>query len=66
MIKSVRNLTRMLGKLGIKILISNPDSRYRNMNVRPRPPTDMYPKYGLGLKEAKDFTENYLERMKHE
>ena len=68
MIKSVRNLTRLLGKVGIKELVHNDEIRrmLHIMPVRPRPPAGWQVYYGYSLKESKDFTENYLKRIGEE
>jgi len=58
MIKSLRSLTRLMGKLGFKKFARE---SYVASGVMPRPPS-MGTWYGLGLKEAKDFTENYISR----
>jgi hypothetical protein len=70
MIKAFRCLTRVLGKLDICprfIHDHAEEDRQRSMypHVMPRPPwrTERYT-YGLGLKEAKDWVEFYLERIK--
>lgn len=66
MIKALRYLTIVLGRLGIQTL-QREHSPYRQ-NVRPwtNPGNNlMFDKkyvYGWGLKEAKDFTELYLDR----
>jgi hypothetical protein len=52
-------LTRLLGKLNIDQLVRDPN--------RDAPPgffsSPVPVNYGLGLKECKDFTENYLGRI---
>ena len=47
-----------MGKLGFKKFARE---SYVASGVMPRPPS-MGTWYGLGLKEAKDFTENYISR----
>lgn len=66
MIRSLRFLTIVLGRLGIQSL-RREHSSYRQ-HVRPwtnpnnNPVFDPRYTYGWGLKEAKDFTEMYLDR----
>lgn len=70
MIRSLRFLTIVLGRLGIQSLIRE-HSPYRQ-SLRPwtnptnNPMFDKKFTYGWGLKEAKDFTEIYLDRKANE
>lgn len=59
MIKAVRSMASMLGKLGIKCLIEEylPPLNY---NTKPFRPPSTY--YGISLKDAADYTHNYLVR----
>jgi ribosomal protein L7/L12 len=54
MIKHLRSMTMLLGKLGIKSMVSEYPP---NGPIIPR----VY--YGIGLKESKDVTEGYLKRI---
>ena len=56
MIKHLKYLTRLLGKLGISCLVRNNSPWLQQQND--------YPKYfyGYGLKESKDFVDAYLDR----
>ena len=58
MIKKVRCLTSLLGKLGLKCMLQEhaPPPNWAFMSDRP----SVY--YGLSLKEAADYTHNYLMR----
>ena len=65
MIRSLRILTRLLGKVGFRRFIHDNDLVYaRSPSGFPksRPPwqTERYT-YGLGLKETKDLVERYLD-----
>jgi len=69
MIKHLRALTRLLGRLGIKQCITDYQELYGKINAgRPpgfpiqRPPIPSRYGYGWGLKECKDAVENYLDR----
>src|ERR1700677_248484 len=70
LIKSMQSLTRLLGKLGIAkhILARDPNILYLSTFPtgfpQSRPPWPWGISYGLGLKEAKDWTENYLNRKR--
>jgi hypothetical protein len=50
-----------MGKLGFRKFVREPMRLYPQHHPMPRPPWDIT-HYGIGLKEAKDFTENYLSR----
>lgn len=54
MIKSVRSMTKLLGKLGVRCLVKDADPYWVNLGVPYA--------YGIGLKVAKDFTERFLDR----
>lgn len=58
MIKRVRCLTNLLGKLGIQCMLQaySPVPNYGLKSLRP----STY--YGLSVKEAADYTHNYLVR----
>lgn len=64
MIKYLRCLTRLLGKLGLQCCTTDEDAIYRNAPVGwPKRP-DNVPRYryGWGLKFCKDSIEAYLDR----
>lgn len=68
MIKALRDMTRVLGKLGLKSCYHD-NQGYIDFYKQnsPVPKTwinlpDRY-RYGWGLKEAKDAVENYLDRL---
>jgi hypothetical protein len=67
MIKALRSLSRLLGKLGFQQFKRDNPNYYSHIAInaipRPRPPwsTEKY-SYGLGLKESKDLVEAYLDR----
>lgn len=67
MIKSLRSVTKLLGKLGVKSLVTDHDAEMTTLSKRygfpqSRPPWPTGKTYGWGLKESKDFTELYLDR----
>jgi hypothetical protein len=62
MIKGIRSLTILLGKLGFKQFRSDHSHYVKSAIVRPRPPAGYQTFYGLGLKESKDLTERILSR----
>lgn len=66
MIKSLRMLTIVLGRLGIRCLRKEHSDYRRNIspftNPNRSPQFDKIFSYGLGLKNSKDITERYLDR----
>ena len=69
MIKSLRNVTRLLGKLNLKCCVVDNHAFYAALNAgRPagfplaKPQFPGRYVYGRGLKEAKDAVEGYLAR----
>ena len=67
-IKSVRALTRILGKLSISCCVVDYDAQIgyitsQGFNFpRSRPPWPSGKSYGWGLKESKDWVDRYLDR----
>jgi hypothetical protein len=68
-IKSLRSLTRLLGKLNFRMFITDHDEELRQRRllnrVSPRPPLLHGKSYGIGLRDAKDIVEGYLSRNPH-
>ena len=67
MIRSLRNLTRLLGRLGFKTCVVNNDTVYSFVPagfVKPRPPWLTGMSYGWGLRETQDWVDNYLDKRK--
>jgi len=62
MVRGIRSLTRLLGKLGFKQFRMDTSHYIQNAIVRPRPPAGFQIHYGLGLKESKDLAERILSR----
>lgn len=67
MIKSLRNLAIILGKFGFNRFVTDHDERWRQTKQqmpfpKGRPPWPTGKSYGMGLKEAKDTVEHYLDR----
>lgn len=65
MIKGFRSLTKLLGKLGFRMYITDHDEIARlrpGWWPRSRLPKRTGKSYGAGLKETKDLVEAYLDR----
>ncbi len=68
MIKSLRAVTRLLGKVGVSSLRREEtmwtyQQKWKAQNPKETPREWPRYSYGLGLKESKDLTERYIDRV---